>query len=293
MLSILERLQRGEILISDGAMGTMLFEKGLPVRHCPEEWNVSHPDEVKSIAAAYFNAGSDMVLTNTFGGSGFKLSNFGFEKRVKEFNKAAAELAKSAAPEGKFVAGSVGPTGKFLQPVGEVTEDEMFDCFCDQISALIEGGIDAVCIETMTDLSEAGIAIKAAKEVSSNPVISTMTFDRTPRGYFTMMGVTPEQAVISLKEAGADIIGTNCGNGIEQMTEIIRDMRKYTDMYLLAHPNAGLPKLVDGKSVYTQTPEGMAAQVHSLLESGINIVGGCCGTTPEHIKRIAESVKNR
>ena len=292
MLDVIQRLKNGEHLVSDGAFGTMLYAKGLEQGKCPEEWNISHPDVVRSIAAEYIQAGSDMVLTNTFQCSRFVLAHHGYEDRVAEFAKAGASLAKEAAGDNHIVAASIGPTGKFVAPLGDISEEEMRDAFSEQFSAVEEGGADAICIETMTDLQEAVIAVRTAKDVSGLPVFCTMTFDRTSRGYFTVMGVSIEQAAKGLCDAGADVIGSNCGNGIEQMIEIIRDMRQYTDIPILCHSNAGLPEVVDGEAKYLQTPEIMSGMIKQLKEAGANIIGGCCGTTPLHISAMAPIIKN-
>ena len=251
-LSILERLARGEQLISDGATGTYLQSHDLEPGGCPEEFNVSHPDIVRGMAVAYFAAGSDMVLTNSFGGNRFMLKKYGYGDHVHEFNLLAAQHARSAAPDGHYVVGSVGPSGEFLEPLGDVSEAEMLDAFVEQITALEEGGADAVVIETMTALEEATLAIRAARENTSLTVMATMVFDKGPRGFFTMMGVTPERAVNGLRNAGADIVGTNCGNGIELMMEVGHLMRQSTDGYLLIHSNAGIPEIRDGQIVYPE-----------------------------------------
>jgi len=231
-----------------------------------------------------------MVLTNSFGGSRFSLERYGYEDRVREFNRLAAEHAKSQAAPGHFVIGSVGPTGVFMEPLGTVTESEMYDAFAEQITALEEGGADGVDIETMISANEAAVAIRAAKENTKLAVMSTMTFDRGPRGLFTMMGNTPEDAAKRLDEAGADVVGTNCGNGIETMIEIAGRMRAATGKFLLVHSNAGIPQFVDGKIQYPETPGFMAPRFKKLIELGVNIVGGCCGTTPEHIAAIAKEL---
>ena len=289
--TILERLARGEVLISDGATGTYLQEHGLEPGGCPEEFNVSHPEIVKGMARDYFEAGTDMVLTNSFGGSKFMLKKYGHGERVREFNRLAAQHARSQAPPGRYVVGSVGPTGEFLEPLGEVTEAEMLDAFADQITALKEGGADAVVIETKTALEEASLAIRAAKENTDLIVMSTMVFDKGPRGFFTMMGVTPEQGVKGLKAAGADIVGTNCGNGIEVMVELARQMRDVSDGYLVVHSNAGIPAIQKGKVVYLETPEFMTGGFKELADMGINIIGGCCGTGPDHIRALSKAVR--
>ena len=289
--SILDRLARGDLLISDGATGTYLQKHGLEPGGCPEEFNISRPEVVQGMARAYFEAGSDMVLTNSFGGNKFMLRKYGYGDRVHEFNRLAVEHARSQTLPGRYVVGSVGPTGEFLEPLGEVSEAEMMDAFAEQITALEEGGADGVVMETKTALEEATLAIRAAKENTDLIVMCTMTFDKGPRGFFTMMGVTPQRAVQELHEAGADIVGTNCGNGIGVMVELAREMRQATDGYLLVHSNAGLPSITGGQIVYPETPEFMAQGFRVLADIGINIVGGCCGTGPEHIRALANELR--
>jgi 5-methyltetrahydrofolate--homocysteine methyltransferase len=290
--TILERLARGDLIISDGATGTYLQDHGLEPGGSPEEFNLSHPDTVRGMAKNYFDAGSDMVLTNSFGGSRFMLKKYGYGDRVREFNRLAAEHARSQAPPGRYVVGSVGPTGEFLEPLGEVTEAEMLDAFGEQMSALAEGGADAILIETKTALEEATLAIKAARENTSLPVMATMTFDKGPRGFFTMMGVTPQQAVAGLAEADADVVGINCGNGIEVMVELATEMREATDGYLIVHSNAGIPAIKNGQIVYPETPEFMAKGFKALAQIGVSIIGGCCGTNPDHIRSLAKAVRS-
>jgi 5-methyltetrahydrofolate--homocysteine methyltransferase len=290
---MLERLARGEVLISDGATGTYLQNHGLEPGGCGEEFNATRPELIVQMARDYFDAGSDMVLTNSFGANPFMLRKYGHGDRVREFNRLAAEHARAAAPPGGFVAGSVGPTGEFLEPLGDVTEAEMYDGFVEQVTALEEGGADAIVIETMTAMDEASLAIKAAKESTGLVVIATMTFDKGPRGYFTMMGVDPTAAVKGLTEAGVDVLGANCGNGIDRMVEIAREMRAATDGYLLVHSNAGIPAIAGGEIVYPETPEYMAKRFKVLADLGINIFGGCCGTTPAHIRALSEAVRGK
>jgi 5-methyltetrahydrofolate--homocysteine methyltransferase len=280
---ILDLLTDKQVLVSDGAWGTMLQAKGLTPQDCPEEWNVSHPDAVKSVAAEYAQAGSDIILTNTFGGSATKLAKMGFENRVREFNLAGARNSIEGAPN-TLVAGSVGPTGEFLQPLGATTPDEMETVFSQQISVMLEAGLKAICVETMTALDEAVCAVRAARKLDPEiDIIATFTFDPTPKGYKTMMGVNPQQVAEELPKAGANIIGANCGNGIQQMIEITAEFRKHTELPILIHANAGLPELVDGQTVFRQSPEAMADLTRALVDAGASIIGGCCGTTPEHI----------
>lgn len=288
---LLKRLAQGELLVSDGATATYLQAHGLEPGGCPEEFNVSHPDIVRGLARAYFDAGSDMVLTNSFGANKYMLTKYGHGNRVREFNRLAAEHARSQAPQGHFVVGSVGPTGEFLQPLGEVSKADMLSSFAEQIVALEEGGADAVVIETKTALDEASLAIRAAKENTNLAIFATMVFDKGPRGFFTMMGVTPDQGMNGMLEAGADVVGANCGNGIDGMVELYSELRKATDGYVLIHSNAGIPTIVDGEIVYPETPDYMAKRFKVLVDEGINIVGGCCGTGPDHIRSLVETVR--
>ena len=290
--TILERLARGDTLISDGATGTYLQQNGLEPGGCPEEFNATRPDVVRGMAREYFAAGADMALTNSFGGSRFMLGKYGFEARAEEFNRLAAEHARSQAPPGGFVVGSVGPTGEFLEPLGELSESEMLDAFDEQITALVSGGVDAVVVETMTALEEARLAVQAARRHPALTVMATMTFDKGPRGFFTMMGVTPERAARELQDAGAHIVGANCGNGIEVMLELARELRGAADGALLVHSNAGIPAVRRGEIVYPESPDYMAARFKTLVdELGVNIVGGCCGTHPGHIRALASALR--
>lgn len=278
-------------LVADGAMGTMLFARGLPQGWCPEEWVESHPEEVKAIHQAYFDAGSDIVLTNSFGGSPIKLANYGYAEKAAIWNQRAAELAREVAGTDRFVAGSIGPTGHFLPPLGTMTEEEAYNGFKIQAMAMETGGVDAIFVETMTAIEEIVLGVKAVKENTKLPVIATMTFEQKRKGYRTMMGVSPEMAVEQLLEAGADVVGTNCGAGPELTVGVLRAMRAVTDAYLAGQPNAGLPEMRDGKNVYPLTPEEMAAKMHPLLDLDVRIIGGCCGTNPEYLQRIAAMVK--
>lgn len=287
---ILHRLD-SEILIFDGATGTYLQQHGLESGGCPELMNADAPDTIRQMARDYFDAGSDFVLTNSFGGTKFRLQHYEAQNRVSELNSLAAEHAKSQAGPGQYVAGSVGPTGEFLEPLGAVSESEMYDAFADQITALEEGGADAVMIETQMVLDEAQIAINATRENTDLVVMATMVFDKGPRGFFTMWGTSPEDAAKGLREAGADIVGSNCGNGIDKMIEIAEQMRSVVDCPIIIESNAGIPAYKGGEIIYPESPEYMAERYEKLAEIPVQILGGCCGTTPDHIRALVQAVK--
>jgi 5-methyltetrahydrofolate--homocysteine methyltransferase len=293
MSKIIQEIQKGRVLVSDGAWGTFLQKKGMQPGECPEEWNISRSDDVFAIAQSYVGAGADMIETNSFGGNYFKLKNYGLDSRVLEINKAAAEISRKAAGADRFVLGSVGPTGKLLM-MDEVTEEELYNAFKEQSIALEAGGADAIVIETMTDLEEARIAVKAAKENTSCEVICTMTFDKIIGGeYRTMMGISPTEMTEALVEAGADVIGANCGNGIADMIGIVKEIRLVNaTVPILIHANAGMPHYHDGETTFPESPDDMASRVNEIVEAGANIIGGCCGTTPDHICEVRRVVKS-
>jgi 5-methyltetrahydrofolate--homocysteine methyltransferase len=292
MISIAEKIKAGQILVSDGAWGTFLQQKGLQPGECPEWWNIEHPEQVLDIAKSYIDSGADMIETNSFGGSKFKLDQYGLGDKVYAINKAAAEISRKAAGPDNHVLGSIGPSGKMIV-MGDVTYDEFYEAYKEQAIALSDGGADALVIETMTDLDEARAAVSAARENTNCEVICTMTFDKTPDGqYFTMMGVSPADMASTLIDAGATIIGANCGNGMENMIAISEAIRQANaEIPILIHANAGAPVYHDGETRFLETPGQMAALVVKLVAAGANIVGGCCGTTPEHIGEIARAVK--
>jgi 5-methyltetrahydrofolate--homocysteine methyltransferase len=293
MGKLMEQLKLGRTLVSDGALGTALYAKGLKPGDCPELWSVDRYGDVTAIAKSYIDAGSDIVETNSFGASSFKLEHYGLADRAAEINRAAAKAARQAAGD-KLVAGSMGPTGKMLL-MGDVTAEQLYDAFYAQAQALREGGTDAVCIETMMDADEAVQAVKAAKAVGGLDVMATFTFERTKQGeYRTMMGIRPADAARAVLDAGADVIGANCGDGMEHMADVVKELRDiYKEEYILVHANAGLPRNVDGGTVYPETPREMAMYAEKLLDLGTNIIGGCCGTTPEHIKALRQLVDTR
>lgn len=292
MGKIVDQIKSGKVLISDGAWGTFLQAKGLVPGECPELWNITRANDVLDIAKGYIEAGSDMIETNSFGGSKYKLQHYGLEDRVFELNKAAAEISRKAAGPDKFVLGSIGPTGRILM-MGDVTSEELYEAFKEQAVALEAGGADAIMIETMSDLDEAIQAIKAAKENTDCEVFCTMTFEKTVQNEFrSMMGVSPTDMVQQIISAGADLIGANCGNGTRDMVEIVKEIRHgNTEIPVLIHSNAGMPIYKDGATVFPETPEEMAKYTHKLIEAGANIIGGCCGTTPAHIAGIVDIVR--
>jgi len=291
MKPLLDRLQAKEILVADGAMGSFLFQRGLKSGESPESMNLISPEVLVEIADLYFNAGADIVQTNSFGGSPLKLAQYGLYNKTEEINRIAAQCVRQIVGENAYVSGSCGPTGKMLKPLGEVEADEMREGFQRQIKGLVNGGVDIICVETMTDLTEATLAVKAAKSVAPDmPVMATMTFDPIPRGFFTIMGVSIEQAAKGLADAGADLVGSNCGNGLEKMIQIAREFREATDLPIIIQSNAGKPEMKEGELYYPEDPAFFGNKVKDLVQAGVSIIGGCCGTTPEHIQAIRQAV---
>ena len=291
MDGLLARLTRGDVLVGDGAWGTQLMQRGLPAGQPPEWFALERPGVIEEVARLYVEAGADLVTTDTFGGSSFRLKLHGLDGERERINRQAVEAVKRAVAGRALVSASVGPSGQLLEPFGDTSPDDVEAAFEEQAAVLAVAGADLLCIETMTDLTEATRAVAAAKRAAPRlPVIATMTFDATPRGYFTVMGVSVERAVAGLVAAGADVVGSNCGTGIADMIGIAREMVRVGARHLAIQPNAGLPETRDGAVVYHETPESMATRVPELLELGVAIVGGCCGTTPLHTRAIRAAV---
>ena len=291
MSEIYEALAR-KTLVSDGAMGTILQERGLVDGGAPELWNVDRPEEIEAVLEAYASAGARFITTNTFGGTRGRLALHGLETRVEELNKAGAEVARRVAIRhpGTFVMGDIGPSGDLMEPMGVLTMESATEIFAEQIRGLVAGGIDAILIETMSDLSEVEAAVQAAQEVAPNlPIIATMSFDTNLR---TMMGVKPAQAVKTLADLGVRIIGANCGRGVDEMRQIAREMveARPEGIFIIAQSNAGMPKLVGDTFVYQGTPDEMGKFALEMQELGVNIIGSCCGSSPAHTAAIASAV---
>jgi len=294
MAGLLERVGRGETVLSDGGLGTQLIERGLEPGQCPEALVLERPEVLAEIGSLYLDAGAEILTTNTFGGSPLKLKHYSLDGQTEEINRRAVEILREIAKGRACVAASVGPCGAILEPYGEAAESEVYESFERQLRALQAAGPDVILVETMTDLREATLAVTAAKRVACElPVVATMTFDPTPRGHFTIMGVNVEQAASGLAEAGADVVGSNCGNGIEEMVEIARAFRRCTRLPIAIQANAGLPENRAGQVVYPETPEFMASRLPELVELGVAVIGGCCGTTPDHIRTMKDVLARR
>jgi 5-methyltetrahydrofolate--homocysteine methyltransferase len=286
------RLLRERVVLFDGGLGTELFREGLPQGTCPELWNIDRPEVVREIHRRYFTAGSDVVSTNSFGGSPVKLAGHGLETRCRELNLAAARNAMAVRPEGKYVGGSIGPAGKFLKPTGDLEEEDLAKAFAVQAEALTEGGVDFLLVETMYDLREALSALRGARSVSPLPVFITMTFSSTPRGFFTIMGNGVRQCVQELEKRDVPVVGANCTLDSAAMVGLVKEFRKETSLPLLIQANAGQPSVSgDGTVVYAQDMDDYIRHVPLLIAGGANLIGGCCGTNPEYIRRMAAFVR--
>ena len=291
MSSIYELLEKSA-LASDGAMGTMLQEAGLTDGGSPELWNVERPEEIEKILESYASAGASFITTNTFGGTRGRLGMHGLESRVAELNKAGAAIARKVADRhpGVFVMGDIGPSGDLMEPMGTLTLESGKELFAEQIRGLVAGGVDAILIETMSDLGEVEAAVNAAHEVAPElPVIVTLSFDTNLR---TMMGVKPAAAVTQLAAMGVRIIGANCGRGVDEMLLIAKDLvsARPEGVFIITQSNAGLPKLQGDVFIYDGSPEDMADYARQMVELGVNIIGSCCGSTPAHTRAIASTL---
>ncbi len=284
--SLIQTLLENRPVITDGAWGTQLQALGLPMTGEPAEaWNLSHPERVEQVARDYAEAGSRIILSNTFSGNRITLARHGFGDKAREINRAGAAISRKAVPQNVSVFASMGPSGVMLLS-GETTESELENAFSEQAEALAEGGADAIVVETMSDLAEARAAVKAAVRTGL-PVVACMVFDSGREKDRTMMGVTAEEAAAGLEEAGASAIGANCGNGPEGYLPICRRLREATSLPVWLKPNAGLPEIIDGRAAYSMSPESFARGIERLVQAGADFVGGCCGTTPEFIRVLA------
>lgn len=282
--------QKGTVLVADGAWGTEFFKRGLMQGCPPDEWNLTHPEMVREVTREYVEAGADVVLTNTFGANRFRLEPHGLSGRVAEVNATAVSIAREAAGDRVLVAGDIGPTARFLA-LGEVSPEDLYEVFAEQARAL--SGVDWIVVESMTDMEEMAVAVRAAVETARVPVVASMTYNRTPKGYRTMMGNTPEACVKSAEEAGASVIGANCGSGIEDYVPLAPVLRGLTRLPLWIKANAGIPQIVGGKVAYPLSPGEYASYVPALLTAGVDVIGGCCGTDPSFIREIASRVSGR
>ncbi len=293
MEGLRSRLQHRLPIIGDGGMGSALFERGLDPGDCPESVNLTRLELLEEIARLYREAGAEIIQTNTFGGSPLKLASYGLDGQCEEINARAVQAARKVAGKEAYVVASCGPSGRTLKPYGDTEPGAIRESFARQMTALVAAGIDGICLETMTDLQEARLAIEAAREARGGgefPIMATMTFDATPRGFFTIMGVDIPAAAAGLAEAGAEVVGSNCGNGIDNMVKIARRFLEVTDLPIIIQSNAGLPVIEDGRAVYPESPAFMAERAREMITAGVSIIGGCCGTTPDHIRALKELI---
>lgn len=282
------KIEPKQVFRLDGGMGTEMQKRGMPSDQCPEKWAFENPTALEDIYQQYQRAGSDAITSFTFGGSAVKLGAYGLSSEAAVLNEKLAQCAKSCALENHFVGGDVGPLGEMLEPNGEMNFDEAYQVFYAQIKALATGGADYIAIETMLDIQETRIALMAAKEACDLPVFTTLTFEN---GY-TLMGTDPVTALVTLQNLGAAAVGSNCGAGPEQMLPVIEAMIPYAKVPIIAKPNAGLPELIDGETRYSMGPDEFAEKALLLANAGANVLGGCCGTTPEHIAALKKALES-
>lgn len=289
--SIFDLIKKRVVLL-DGGFGTELIKRGFPQGACPESWNVEKPGVVREIHKSYFDAGSDAVLTNSFGGNPIKLASYGLESRCRELNRAAALIANEVKPKGRFVGGSMGPIGKFLKPQGEHTEPEFEEAYGEQARGLTDGKADFLLIETQYDLREALCALRGARKASDLPIFITMTYNRVPRGFFTLMGNSLAHCVEAFEKEGVPAVGANCTLDSKDMADLVKAMREKTTLPIIAQANAGQPALSAETGVsYSQGMEDYVKYVPEIVANGANIIGGCCGTDPDYIRRMAGIIK--
>jgi methionine synthase I (cobalamin-dependent) len=286
-------LVKQRIVLFDGALGTMLMARGLSSGEAPEKWNVEKPEVVKEVHRAYFSAGSDVVQTNTFGGNRFKLSEKQLEGDLVRINQTAVNLAKEVCPPGKFVAGDVGPSGRLMEPFGPYNVKEMERNFAEQGQILADAGVDLISIETMFSLEETLAALRGIRGATDLPIFVSMTFDQKPKGFFTLMGETPEACVRAIEENGADVLGSNCQLGSREMVDLIKEIRGCANVPVISQPNAGSPILRGEMTVYEQSPGEFGEDILRIVEVGAHIVGGCCGTTPLFIEEVRQRLSHR
>jgi 5-methyltetrahydrofolate--homocysteine methyltransferase len=293
--NLLERLNNGEILICDGSTGIALQAIGCESNGSMEKCGLENSDKLMALHAGYIDAGADIILTNTIGGSRLKLKKYGLESETEFINKSLAELSKAVASrytKTVYVAGNVGPTAELMEPYGGISESEMAEVFSQQIKALLDGGVDLIFIETMIDVNEAVSAVKAAKALCDLPIFASMSFDLGKNGFRTVMGNTPEKVVDMLQSAGADVVGSNCGTVLaSMMSDLIKQMKSAGAKLIAVEPNAGNPQMINGKTVFPQTPQEMAVHVPAMIDAGANVVGGCCGAMADHVRLIAKTAR--
>ncbi len=287
---LIETLLADSPVVTDGAWGTQLQAEGLPGGECPDAWNLSHAERVTSVPRAYVDAGSQIILTNTFRANRIALASYGLESQAAEIARRGVAISRQAAGDRARVFASIGPTGKMLV-AGEVTPDAVRDAFGEQARAMADAGADAIVIETMAELEEAEIALEQAKSTGL-PVVACVVFDTGADCDRTMMGVTPEQAAERLTNAGADVVGANCGQGIAGYVKICKRMRAVTDLPLWIKANAGIPEIVDGQVVYRTSPEEFADHGPALVDAGAQFIGGCCGTSPDFIRALCARIRH-
>ncbi|MHA2253629.1 MAG: homocysteine S-methyltransferase family protein, partial [Candidatus Kariarchaeaceae archaeon] len=277
--SFLEYIKSNRPVLFDGGMGSLLIDSGMGPDEIPEVWNVEKTEVIESIHSSYLDAGADVILTNTFGGTNLKLATKKIDERMEELNRGGVDIAKKVCSGKSFVAGDIGPTSKFLPPVGNASIEEFYSSYSAQAKMLIGSGVDLILIETQYDLREAITAVQAVRDISREiPIITSMTFEKRKRGFFTIMGDTPKKSFIELEKVGANIVGINCTLSSADMVDLFREVKQSTTLPTICQPNAGQPEVVEGKVTYPQTPENFADDIMKIVDLGADIIGGCCGT---------------